>query len=80
MEVVMDHRVDVPSEVEVELRLPDDEERIQIKGQLVRSLPMRTLWDRLRNQQARYVIGINFMDMDSSLRSRIIRKLQQITR
>jgi hypothetical protein len=46
---------------------------------MVRSLPIRTLWDRLRNQEKRYVVGINFQDLDPAMRSQIIQTLRQIT-
>lgn len=79
MEILLDHPVDILSEIDVEIRLPEQDKVVQIRGQMVRSLPIRTLWDRLRNQEMRYVVGINFQDLDPSMRSQIIQTLRQIT-
>lgn len=79
MEILLDHPVDILSEIDVEIRLPEQEKVVQLRGQMVRSLPIRTLWDRLRNQEVKYVVGINFQDLDPALRTQIIQTLRQIT-
>jgi len=79
MEILLDHPVDILSEIDVEIRIPEQDKVVQIRGQMVRSLPIRTLWDRLRNQEKRYVVGINFQDLDPAMRSQIIQTLRQIT-
>jgi len=79
MEILLDHPVDILSEIDVEIRLPEQEKVVRLRGQMVRSLPIRTLWDRLRNQEMRYVVGINFQDLDPAMRSQIIQTLRQIT-
>jgi len=80
MEILLDRPLEVLTKVDVEIPLPDEEEPLRLKGSLVRSLPMRTLWNRLLSQEVRYAVGINFLDLDPALRARMIRYLQRTTR
>jgi len=77
VEVVFPHAIRVLTKLEVDLDLHDDEETIHIQGQVMRSIPVRSLWDRFRSQEERYSIGINFLDLEHPLRARLIRYLQR---
>lgn len=79
MEAVFPHPVQVLTQVDVLLDLDDGEESFHIQGQVTRSILVRSLWDRMRNQGERYSVGINFVDLEHPLRARIIRYLQGST-
>ena len=76
MEVVFPHPVRVLTQVDVSIDLEDGDEVLQVQGQVTRSIPIRSLWDRVRNQGERYAVGVNFIDLGHPLRARIIRYLQ----
>jgi|GEM_PF-3209045 len=77
MEVIFPHAVRVLTKVDVRIDLEDGEEPVQIQGQVTRSIPIRSLWDRVRSQGERYAVGVNFVDLEHPLRARIIRYLQE---
>ncbi len=77
MEVVFPQPVRVLTELDVEIDLSDDEEVLRIRGEVTRSIPVRSLWNRIRNHEERYSIGINFLDLEHPLRARLIRYLQR---
>jgi c-di-GMP-binding flagellar brake protein YcgR len=78
-EIILDHPLEILSNVKVYLFLPDEDEPIVLKGQIVRSLENRSLWGRLWNHKVFYAVGVNFTEIDLNIRSRIIRFLQKAT-
>jgi len=77
MEVIFPHAVRVLTKVDVRIDLEDGDDPVQIQGQVTRSIPIRSLWDRVRSQGERYAVGVNFVDLEHPLRARIIRYLQE---
>ena len=78
MEVILEESLPVLSELEVEMPLLG-EDVIQVTGRLVRSIPIQSLWDRVKGRGQRFVVGINFVDLEQPLRTKLIRHLQQTT-
>lgn len=76
IEVFLPNHVKVMSEIDMELDLPDKTDPLQLRGRLVRSLPITSFWNRFTFNEERYSVGINFVGIPPSTRTRILKYLQ----